>query len=1034
MAILAVLLMLAVCIVPFDDSENGLDAAVGDGGSYEYRIVYDSSAMSSGSAAISVADMTAISHTSTTALESLNAGSWTWDTTTGYGPFNSFYAAFDLTNGNAFYKILKPNDLTTTIDGESLSPLTNYNIMWVLPTVYWSTTTTTTTDDTLILSNDSSKGTAYAHTINGHVYNYIAIGVYEGSTTPVDGQTVLTSTSGTNPTVSQTRATFRTYAHNYTMDESLGDDAYSMLWNFYQWELYKYCSYALMENFNSQATVGGGHTYGSTYVWQTGSLNTYGPYAGYAMIGTANATNGGSSAKLFIENAWGAVSEFVDGIMFHYNSAGNVTAYIDTNATPTDATATGTNIESKTFTTLSSSDFPGAISTDAQIWGYGTASGGSATNGLTDRTYVSSSGDKVLFVGGYSSTDASYSAGYGLSYATANYDTSSSGSNIGSRLAFVFDAVPAAPTTIDVDFNISDNGYGTLGDGAQTGQTTISLSGVIAGAITIDDSAKTFSIGSHTITATPTAADDHWTYAFDGWYAGQTKLLNGEVLSDDSVITAKFSRTLTLHTAYVESNNIAYGTVDVGQLNGIPYGETFTVSGSTLSIYNLSVVALTTTDTVRYEYSFDGFQTEGVPITTGMAMTSDMNIRAIFSCEELVYTVIVQSNDVSYGTVSNAGSYSGIPGGSTFTVNGATMQLTPADGTPISFTASAASQDDQYTYAFSGWYDALTGGNEIETDDEVTSNMTVYAIFTPTIRQYAVSAVSNDDSLGSVSPSTASNVPYGTVATISGDTVTVNGTPIKATPETATPSTTYSFVEWRVNDTPVTTSYTIRGATTFTAVFTEGEAYYQVNFISNNGEYGSVAPTFLGAVAYGTIITATGNVLDVNGVQIVATPVSDSAQYDAEFDNWTVGQDVVSSYTVTGNITVTANFTATVKSYTVTWKIGDTIETQTYEYGQMPTHADPEAPEGQEFKRWQPHITEVTGDATYTAVFDKPHSTNDSLLGMIPLLIVIALVLAAAGGMMLSNGDPMTIIKIVIGVTIGIILLVAFVIPVIGGL
>jgi len=934
-AILSVLLMLAVCIVPFNDTENGLDAAVGDGEAYEYRIVYNSSVMSSSSAAISVADMTPISHTSTSALESLNAGSWTWDTTTGYGPFNSFYAAFDLTAGNTFYAILDPYNLTQTISGTALSPLANYNIMWVIPTVYWATDTTTVTNDTLVLSNDSSKGTAYAHTINNHVYNYLAIGVNEGSTTTVDGLTVLTSQSGVNPTVSQNRATFRTYAHNYTMDSSLATDsnypAYSMLWNFNQWDLYKYCCYALMENFNSQYYVGGGHTFGSTYVWQTGALNTYGPYAGYAMTTTADANNGGSSVKLFIENAWGAINEFVDGIMFHYNSAGNVTMYIDTNATPTDATTTGTNVVSKTITTLSSSGYPGAISTDADIWGWGTASGGSATAGLTDYTYVNTSGDKVLYVGGSSSTNASGSAICGLSFASAINDTSDSNSGLGSRLAFVFDAGPASPTTeIDLDFTISDSGYGTLGDGTQTGQTTISLTDVTAGAVTINDTNKTISIDTYTITATPTAADDHWTYTFDGWYVGQTKLITGNTLSADATITAKFVQSLTLHNADVESNNPSWGTVSVGRLTNIPYGETFTVTDHTLSIYNQSVVAVEAEDTVAFEYSFDGFQTEGQPVTTGMQMVKDLTIRAIFTSTELKYTVIVQSNNTDYGTVDVA-SITNVTGGSQFTVSGTTLELA---GTTVH--ATKKNNDAQYTYAFTGWFDALTGGNEITSLSTVTSNMNVYARFTATVNNYTVTIQDDGSSYGTVSPTTVANVPYGTIITASGNTMSINGTTVTATPIADTTQYDYTFNKWTIGQTDFTDSYQIVGNTTITANFVRALQTYTVTYTSDNTEYGTVTPSTVLNVPYGSAFTTNGNQITINGITATATPSENTPEISYFFDSWS--QEA--TQTITGNTTITATFTSGPSVYTVTAQANDDT------YGDITNPITPNIPYG----------------------------------------------------------------------------------------
>ena len=316
------------------------------------------------------------------AATSITPGSWTWDATTGMGPFNSFYAAFDMTNGNAFHAVLNPYDLSKTISGSSLSPTSNYNIMWVIPTVYWSVDAS----GDLILSNDSSSGIAYAHTLDGHTYNYIAIGVYEGGEKTVGGQTVLTSESGVLPAVNKTRAAFRTEAHNYTMDTAtLGASPVSGMWNFYQWELFKYCSLAVMEDFNSQNVVGNGHVYTSTstYAYRTGETDSLGPYAGNPGVITDNTTAasyGSDSVKLFIENAWGGVYDFVDGIVVNANQG----LYIDTKSTPTDTTTIGTDVV-YIQKSLPSSNYYTDVYTDAEIWGLQKSSTvGTATIGVTD--------------------------------------------------------------------------------------------------------------------------------------------------------------------------------------------------------------------------------------------------------------------------------------------------------------------------------------------------------------------------------------------------------------------------------------------------------------------------------------------------------------------------------------------------------------------------------------------------------------------------------------------------------------------------
>lgn len=1027
MAIFAVLAMLAVCIVPFNDSENGLDAAVGDGGSYSYTITYDSSAMTTSTATMSVANMEAISHTAgTVTLSSMDEGSWTWNASTGYGPFNSFYAAFDMTDGNSFYAILNPYDLTKTISGAALTPLTNYNIMWVLPTVY---VVMGANGDSLTLTNDSSAGGhAYAHTIDGHTYKYVAYGVYEGSTTSVDGQTVLTSTSGTTPTASQTRATFRTYAHNYSMSSTLADDpthpAYALQWNFDQWKLYQDIAFMLMENTNSQNIVGNGHVYtsNSQYAYTTGALDAMGPYAGNPAQITDNstaATYGSDSVKLFIENAWGGVRDFVDGIIINGRSG----AYIDSSSNPNDGTS-GTYITNVSWTIADG--FPTSIQTGSdRVWGFpGTTVGGSATTGLADYIYTSSSSNRVLNVGGYAFSDWSNSVQFGLSYAAANSGTSYSSAYFGSRLAFVFDAGPASPATAELTFNVDGTGYGTLGDGTQTGQATITTSVLEGSTLTVSN--NTLTAGTTIITATPTTSDDHWTYSFDGWYQGTSKILTSIQVSEDTTINAKFVRTLTNHDATIESNNTAYGTVSTGSITGIPYGETFTVNSNSFSIYTYTVTATPNPSDVEFVYSFDEFQTEGIKLETGMAMTSNMTIRAIFYSTQITHTVSLQSNNDDWGTINNM-TLTAVPGGTYFSISGDTLTL---DGN--TFTPSVRSADAQYTYAFEGWYDALTGGNEITSSTRVLDDMSVYARFSATTNTYTVTIQDDGSGYGSASPATVLNVPYGTVITATNNTLDVNGTTVTATPETNTPQYAYSFRNWTIGQ-DVITSYTLTGNTTITANFDRSESVYTINFQSNNGEYGSVAPTFIGAVPYGTVITATGNALSVNGATVTATPVSD-AQYTGEFINWTVGQTAFTEYTVTGNITITANFDAEINTYTVTWVIGTVTETQTYEYGQTPSHEIPEAPAGQEFKRWSPSISTVTGDITYTAVFGAPQDTDHDLLNMIPLLIVIAIVIAAVSGLAMSGGDPMAIIKLAIGLTVCIIVLAALVIPVVGGL
>ena len=106
-----------------------------------------------------------------------------------------------------------------------------------------------------------------------------------------------------------------------------------------------------------------------------------------------------------------------------------------------------------------------------------------------------------------------------------------------------------------------------------------------------------------------------------------------------------------------------------------------------------------------------------------------------------------------------------------------------------------------------------------------------------------------------------------------------------------------------------------------------------------------------------------------------ATPTKTStAQYSYEFTGWS--PEIAA---VTGNQTYTAQFSETLRSYTIQWSINGTIaETdENVEYGTMPQYngATPTktstAQYSYEFTGWSPEIAAVTGNQTYTAQFSE---------------------------------------------------------------
>ena len=94
--------------------------------------------------------------------------------------------------------------------------------------------------------------------------------------------------------------------------------------------------------------------------------------------------------------------------------------------------------------------------------------------------------------------------------------------------------------------------------------------------------------------------------------------------------------------------------------------------------------------------------------------------------------------------------------------------------------------------------------------------------------------------------------------------------------------------------------------------------------------------------------------------------------YNYIFSGWTPAVAAV-----TGDVTYTATFDATLRSYTITWnnEDGSLIDTTTVAYGIVPTHADATkdatAQYSYTFAGWDTTPVAVTGEATYTATFDE---------------------------------------------------------------
>lgn len=183
---------------------------------------------------------------------------------------------------------------------------------------------------------------------------------------------------------------------------------------------------------------------------------------------------------------------------------------------------------------------------------------------------------------------------------------------------------------------------------------------------------------------------------------------------------------------------------------------------------------------------------------------------------------------------------------------------------------------------------------------------------------------------------------------------------------TAKAATGWKFVKWSDGDTNASRTFTVNSSLikdyetskSYQAIFEK--LTYTVTWKNADG---TVLETDTG-VAYGTTPTYNG-----------ATPTkSSTAQHTYTFSGWSPAIS-----TVTGNVTYTAQFTATVRKYTVKWYNydGTLLETDAdVPYGTKPTYngTTPTKPSDDYynygFAGWSPSITEgIQGDKNFTAQF-----------------------------------------------------------------
>ena len=426
--------------------------------------------------------------------------------------------------------------------------------------------------------------------------------------------------------------------------------------------------------------------------------------------------------------------------------------------------------------------------------------------------------------------------------------------------------------------------------------------------------------GTANAPADPTkAADAQYTYTFDGWtIEGENNTVyssaNLPPITADTNFVAHFSQSVNTYT--VTWKNVD-GTVLETDTN-VPYGTTPSYDGTTPS----------KAATAQYTYSFAGWTPEIA------AVTGDATYTATYTSVTNKYKVTFVDSD---GTVLKAATE--------YEYGTPAAEIQQPEAPSKEATA-------QFSYSFAGWTPELQA---------VTADVTYTATYTETLRAYTVLWY---DESGETLLEQDENVSYGETPRFDGE------EPAKV----ATAEFSYLFTGWKNTETGEEYAKNelppVQGDVCYSAVFTEETNRYTIRFYDGDQLLQSTE------LPYGVTPAYNGE-----------PPAKQAdAQYTYAFLGWKVkgtqGNTPLGELpAVTGAADYEAVYSWTVNEYTITWIIDGTTETTTVPYGEKPAHADPvktaTTQYSYRFTGWEPAIVPVTGDATYTAVFEEELRSYD---------------------------------------------------------
>ncbi|MDR2828474.1 MAG: hypothetical protein LBV51_03545 [Acholeplasmatales bacterium] len=232
-----------------------------------------------------------------------------------------------------------------------------------------------------------------------------------------------------------------------------------------------------------------------------------------------------------------------------------------------------------------------------------------------------------------------------------------------------------------------------------------------------------------------------------------------------------------------------------------------------------------------------------------------------------------------------------------------------------------------YNYRFVGWDPQITA---------VTGEAVYTAVFEEVIRKYSIT-------FNSYIGGTTYLVEYGVLPVYTGPTPT----------RSSTQDFTYTFAGWDKEIVIVTTN------ATYNALFTQSPRFYTIIFLNYNG-----ALLQSSQVQYGVLPSYNG----------VLPQKESTVQEDFHFNGW--DKQIVKVYS---NTSYTAQYIASPRSYSIYFRNYDNtlLAEYLFQYGSIPSYSgvSPSKPSNAEFSfvwnGWNPSLTAVTGEATYTAKYSE---------------------------------------------------------------